>query len=170
MIYNLKYFKLIILLFVYTNTNGQDSLSDVTKNWTKLKIQFEKRADILTKFANELSKSAMADKQNLNELKSASIEFIHYIDQLNTEDSISLASAQLKNKHLNETIMKTLIQVENTKLRTSSIYVNLQAQLEGCENRIALANREYNETCIKYNRKDLMFYSKQIDKAPEVHF
>ena len=43
-------------------------------------------------------------------------------------------------------------------------------QLESCENRIALAKREYNETCKEYKRTDLYFGSGQVDKAPEVKF
>ena len=56
------------------------------------------------------------------------------------------------------------------KIRSDDQLQGLLMQLEGCENRIALANREYNEVCREYGKTDLLFDSDKVGKAAEVKF
>ena len=76
-----------------------------------------------------------------------------------------------KNNRLTQAISRTLVTLENEmKFKNKNEVSKLIMQLEGCENQIALARLEYNETCKEYQRPYLYFGIDKVDKAPEVKF
>ena len=56
------------------------------------------------------------------------------------------------------------------KFKNKNEVSTLLMQLEDCENQIALARLQYNETCKEYQRAYLYFGNDKVDKAPEVKF
>ena len=160
-----------LLLLASQNCFGQDTISIINASWTNLKTQLLRRADIVSNLTGLLSKSSKIDKEQLNNSKVFAVDLFKYVDTLNKKDSLSVSLASIKNNKLTQALARTIVTLENdSKLRSNNDVNGLLMQLEGCENRMALAKRAYNETCKKFKRTDLLFGPDQRVKAPEVKF
>ena len=160
-----------LLLLASQNCFGQDTNSIINESWTTLKTQLQRRTDIVSNLTSLLSKSSKVDKEQLNNSKVLAVDLFKYIDTLNIKDSLSVSLVSVKNNKLTQALARTIVTLENDKKFRSNNEVNgLLMQLEGCENRIALAKREYNEICKEFKKADLLFGLDQIEKAPEVKF
>ena len=83
--------------------------------------------------------------------------------------SISLAND--KNNKLSQSIATTFLAVENNnKSRGDKKVFEFMMQLEGCENRIAIAKMEYNKLCKESGKNDLLFGKDEANKEQEVKF
>jgi LemA protein len=91
----------------------------------------------------------------------------------NVIDSVTKARAQMAgaqtpsekiaaNGQLDSALSRLLVVVENyPNIKSNESFQNLQVQLEGAENRIAVERRKYNETVQKYNT-DIALFPKNI--------
>lgn len=162
---------IFIILLSFQRSYGQDTTTQINTAWTNLKTQLQRRADIVNNLTSFLSKSTKVDKEQLNNSKVFSIDLFKYVDTLSFIDSLSISLANNKNNRLTQALARTLASLENdTKLRSDSQLQGLFTQLEGSENRIALAKREYNEVCKEYGKTDLLFGPDTVEKAPEIKF
>jgi LemA protein len=160
-----------IILLSFQISYGQDTTALINKEWTNLKTQLQRRTDIISNLTSILSKSTKVDKEQLNNSKVFSIDLFKYVDTLSFKDSLSISLASDKNSRLTQALARTLATLENDKkLRSDNQLQGLLMQLEGCENRVALAKREYNEVCKQYGKTELLFGSDKVEKAPEVRF
>ncbi len=169
----MKHFFLISVLSILISQScfGQDTTALINTSWTNLKTQLQRRTDLISNLTNVLSKSKKVDKVELKNSKTYSIDLFNYIDTLTFKDSLTISLANAKNNQLTQAISRTLVTLEkDIKFKNKNEVSGLLMQLEGCENRIALAKREYNEICKEYQRADLYFGNIQVDKAPEVKF
>ena len=169
----MKFFTTILLLFLlsFQTSFGQDTTAQINTSWINLKTQLQRRTDIVSNLASILSKSTKVDKEQLSKSKTFAIDLFKYVDTLTLKDSLSICLANEKNNRLTEALEKTLASSDNDKkLSSNNQLPGLFMQLEGCENRIALAKREYNDICKEYKRTDLLFGSDKVEKAPEIKF
>ena len=160
-----------IILFSVQTSYGQDTTTQINTAWINLKTQLQRRTDIVSNLTSILSKSTKVDKEQLNNSKAFSIDLFKYVDTLNFKDSLSISLANGKNNRLTQALARTLATLENDKkLMSDNQLQGLLMQLEGCENRIALAKREYNDVCKEYGKADLLFGSDMVEKANEIKF
>jgi LemA protein len=166
------FFRISVLLILLSQSCfGQDTTALINASWTNLKTQLQRRTDIITNLTNELYKSTNVDKVELTNSKTYCIDLFKYVDTLTFRDSLSISLAYNKNNRLTQAISRTLVTLENDQnFKNRNEVTILIMHLEGCENRLALVKREYNETCKVYQRTDLYFGNNQVDKAPEVKF
>jgi hypothetical protein len=131
----------------------------------------QRRTGIAGNLAVFLSQSTIVDKEQLGNSKLFAIDLYKYLDTLTFKDSLSISFASDKNSRLTQALARILITLENDKkLRSDNQLLGLFMQLEGCENKIALAKQAYNEACKKYKRIDLLFDSDNVEEGPEVKF
>lgn len=162
---------ILLCFFSFQAIYGQDTTAQINTAWSNLKTQLQRRTDIVSNLTSILSKSTKVDKEQLNNSKLFSIDLFKYVDTLSFKDSVTISLASTKNNKLTQALARTLATLENDKkLRSDNQLQGLLMQLEGCENRIALAKREYNDVCKEYGKTDLLFGSDNIEKAPEVKF
>ena len=163
----------IIIVFFLSSQNsfGQDTTTSIIKSWAILKTQLQRRTDIVINLTNTLTKSNKVDKKELAKSKKFATDIFKYLDTLKQFDSLSISVTMKKNSKLTKSLTKTIASLENDKkFNIRNDIINHYAQLEGTENRIALARREYNETCKTFNRLDLLFLADQETKAVQVQF
>ena len=168
-----KFFQLSIFsLFLFAqNSFAQDTTSSINESWANLKTQLQRKTHIANDLVASLSKSQKVDKEQLNNLKSFAVELFKYVDTLTHKDSLSISLANDKNDRLTQAIAKILVSVENNdKFKGNKEVIGFIMQLEGCENRIAIAKMEYNKLCKEYGRSDLFFGNDNVDKGQEVKF
>ena len=80
--------------------------------------------------------------------------------------TISLAND--KNNQLSQSFANTFLAVENDEMsRGNKEVFEFMIEREGCENRIAIAKREYNNLCKEYGRSDLLFDNDNISRGHE---
>jgi LemA protein len=169
----MKLITTFILLFFFSSqtTYGQDTTAQINTAWTNLKTQLQRRTDIVSNLASILSKSTKVDKEELNNSKLVSIDLFKYLDTLRLKDSLTISLASTKNNKLTQALARTLATLENDKkLSADDQLQGLLMKLEGCENRIALAKRAYNDVCKEYGKTDLLFGSDSTEKGPEIKF
>ena len=166
-------FQLSLLLLVFTSHTcfGQDALSTLNSNWNSLKSQLQKQTVIANNLTDILSKSSKADKTQLKKAKTLGVDFIKFIDTLDSTDSLSLSLASDKNNQLTKVTERTIINLQNDpKFKNRADVNDLIMQLEGSANRVAAAKKEYNESCREFQRLDLLFVKEETDKAVPIEF
>lgn len=158
-------------LFFFQNGYGQDTAVHINKAWATLKAQLQRRTDIVSNLVSIMSKSTKVNKEQLSNSKLFAVDLFNYIDTLSLKDSLSISRASEMNSKLTQALARTLASVENDKaFRSNNQFLELLMQLEGSENRIVVARRDYNDICKEYKRKDLLFKSDRFDEAPKIEF
>ena len=154
-------------LVVVQHASAQDSSGRLVSSWHKLTTDLQHRVDLAIVLAANIEKSKKPEKDITGPLRTDAIGLSLFIDSSKNLDSITVEAVYHKNNRLAQSISKALVWVmENKKLKSNPELMGLQAQIEGNENRIAVAKRNYNEICVELNRSDLLFDDKpgQIPK------
>jgi len=150
---------------------AQDSAIQINSAWANLKTQLERRTDIVAHFSAILDQSTLIGKKQLARSRMFAVDLFKYIDTLNIKDSLTIGLAKNKNDSLRQELGKALPKlIQDPEFRNRSDFMGLIAQLEGINNRIVVARKEYNDLCKKFKRFDLLFDANQIDKPPAVIF
>ena len=163
---------LIFLFFITQTSFGQDTTAIINYSWTNLRTEIQHRNDIVSSLISVISKSKKTDKRLLSQTKSFATSLFLYIDTLRQIDNVSISIATKKNNDLTESLRNIYIEMaKDQKFNKKHNVPGLNAQLEAVENSIALKKTEYNQTCKKYNRLDLLFsVPVQTERASEIKF
>jgi len=183
----------IVLILFVGGCNSYNSL--VKKNeavetaWAKVQSAYQRRADLIPNLVNTVKGYADFEKSTLTEVinaraKATSINI--NADKLNPETFKQFQEAQTG---LTSALNKLLVTVERyPDLKANKNFLELQAQLEGTENRIKVARDKYNDAVRAYNiavkkfpnnifasifgfkPKPYFEADKGSEKAPEVKF
>ena len=164
-------FSLFFSVLFSLNCLGQDTLSSNNSYWVNLKTQLQKRTEIVNDLTKLLSNPQKINKQLLDNLKKVNIDFNKYLDTLKIINTQTISIASSKNNRLVLSIMKVLIELEkNRTLTKNKKIIEFQGKLEGCENRIAMLKREYNDNCEKNQKSYLQFNPDQVREDKEIKF
>ena len=168
--FSIRFLTLFLFLFIALHSFGQDLGPQIEVKWLDLKTQFQKRSKVVNKLTKELSKSNV-DKKQTDNLKNAVFALSNHLNKLSSVDSLSISLVEVKNMNLIQAIQQALLAIERQPtLKSTRTFSDLQMQLEGCENQIAVAVNDYNSTCKKYKRTDLVFHRTNQTQATEVKF
>lgn len=164
-------FLVLLLLFTSQSCFAQDTPSVLNSNWSNLKTQLQRQTVIANNLTDILSKSSKADKAQLKKAKTLGVDFLRFIDTLDSTDSLSLSLASDKNNHLTQVTERIIFDLQNDpKFKSRADLNELIMQLEGSANRVAVAKKEYNESCREYQRLDLLFGKEETEKAVPIEF
>lgn len=151
----MKYYTSVLFLFIALNIFGQDTTVQINSSWKNLTTQLKRRTDIvinLGSFLPEFNKNA---KKEYSNSKLIAIELVNFIETIKTLDSTSISIVSSKNDKLTQALSRTLVVLESEKkLWKNNDFIDIITQLEGSENRIAVARNDFNETCKSFNRLD----------------
>ncbi len=185
----------ILILFVFTVSGcGYNSLVEqdekVNQAWAQVENQYQRRADLIPNLVKTVQGYADFEKgvlTEVTELRSRVGQIKLSTDDLADEDKFKqFQDAQDK---LSGALSRLLVVAENyPQLKANENFLQLQSQLEGTENRIAVERKKFNEAVQEYNTsvrrfpmlitaKIMGFKEKQYfksapgtDKAPDVNF
>lgn len=125
----------------------------VNEAWSKVQSQYQRRADLIPNLVNTVKGAADFEKSTLTAViearaKATSIQLTP--DQLTPENMQKFQAAQ---DQLGGALSRLLVSVERyPDLKANQNFLELQAQLEGTENRIAVARNDFNTTVKDYNQ------------------
>ena len=140
-----------------------DKQEDVSKTWADVEVQYQRRADLIPNLVNTVKGYAEHEKSTLT----AVVEARAKATSVNIDPS-NMSAADIQNFSaaqggLGSALSKLMVVVEKyPDLKANQNFLQLQAQLEGTENRIAVAKTRFNESATGYN--------KYIKKFPRVMF
>ena len=146
----------LILLFVGCNTyNSLVNLDeDVENEWGKVQSAYQRRADLIPNLVNTVKGVANFEQTTLTQVVEARAKATSTtIDPSNITPE-SLKEFQQAQQGLSSSIGRLLMVSENyPELKASNNFLELQAQLEGTENRIKVARDNFNDVVTTYNKK-----------------
>lgn len=180
----------IAVLFSSCGYNKMVSLDEqVTSQWAQVENVYQRRADLIPNLVNTVKGYAEHEKETLEgviEARSKATAINIDPTKLTPETLQQFNSAQ---DGLSSALSRLMVVVEKyPDLKANQNFLDLQAQLEGTENRITVERQKFNETTQTYNayirkfpqviysgwfgfEKKTYFEAQQgAEKAPEVKF
>lgn len=121
--------------------------------WADVEAQFQRRANLIPNLA-EVAKGAGENEGNiLRDVTEARARATSVsVDAGDLNDPAKMAEFQAAQAQLGAGIGRLLASFEAyPQIQSTQAYLTLQSQLEGTENRIAVAIRDYNEAVRQYN-------------------
>lgn len=144
---------LIIAVGTLTTYNGLVAKDEsVATAWSNVQTQYQRRADLIPNLVSTVKGYAKHESQTLQDVVSARAKATQI-----TMDAGSLTPEKMKQfqeaqGELSQALGKLLsIQENYPNLKASENFSELQAQLEGTENRINECRQLYNEQVKEYN-------------------
>ena len=124
----------------------------VDQSWAEVENQYQRRADLIPNLVNTVKGYSAHEEETLvkvTEARAKATSISINADDLNEEN---LAKFQQAQSDLSGAL-KSLLAVSEAypDLKANENFMNLQTQLEGTENRITIARRNYTEAVQKYN-------------------
>ena len=118
--------------------------------WSQVINQYKRRADLVPNLVNTVKGYASHEERVLTEVTEARAR-VGSIN-VNADDPQSVAQFQKAQGDLQSAIGRLLVVTENyPQLKADQSFLQLQAQLEGTENRIAVERKNYIDTVQDYN-------------------
>ena len=124
----------------------------VEKQWSQVQNVYQRRADLIPNLIATVSGAANFEKSTLVEVTQAraSVGKIDASQVLN--DPSKFAAFEKAQGQLTSALSRLMVVVERyPELKSNENFLELQAQLEGTENRIAVERGRYNEAVQRYN-------------------
>ncbi|MEA1877697.1 MAG: LemA family protein [Bacteroidota bacterium] len=153
----------VIALFLYSSTkgsyNGMVQKSEaVDTQWANVENVFQRRADLIPNLVSTVKGYADFEQETLTSVIEARSKATGINIDASNMTTESLAQFQNAQGQLSSALSKLMVVVERyPDLKANQNFMDLQAQLEGTENRIATERRKFNETARDYNTFIRMF-------------
>lgn len=170
--------------------NGMVNMSEnVSAQWSNVENQYQRRVDLIPNLVSTVKGYAAHEENTLTEVVNARAKATQMqlnVDQL---DEATLKKINSVQGELSSALSRLMAISENyPQLKANQNFLDLQAQLEGTENRIAVERRKFNDDARQYNAYIRQFPQNMIaslfgfttkpyfeaadgtEKAPEVKF
>ncbi|WP_417174032.1 LemA family protein [Alistipes dispar] len=143
----------VVAIFFYATYNGFVTKEEGLNNaWSNVETQYQRRSDLIPNLVNTVKGYAAHESETLGAVTDARARAA----------SISLSAGELTPAKLAEfqeaqagvrSALGRLIAVAESypDLKANQNFLELQAQIEGTENRIAVARKEFNDAARHYN-------------------
>ena len=126
---------------------------NVNLQWGEVENQYQRRLDLIPNLVNVVKGYASHEKETLEGVIEARAKATQTtIDPSNMTEE-QLANFQKAQDGLSGALNRLMIVVEKyPELKANENFLQLQAQLEGTENRITVARKSYNDAATIYNK------------------
>ncbi len=171
----------------YNKMVGLDQ--DVKGKWGNVESEYQRRSDLIPNLVSTVKGAANFEQETLTQVIEARANATRV--NINADDLTpeKMAQFQQAQGELSGALSRLLVSVERyPELKANQNFLNLQAQLEGTENRIKVARNDFNASVQGYNTvvksfpntlyaglfgfKEKGFFASEpgADTAPEVKF
>jgi LemA protein len=127
---------------------------DTDAKWAQVQNQYQRRFDLIPNLVNTVSGAANFEKSTLTDITSAraSVGQVNINRNQAPTDPAKLQEFDRAQGQLSSALSRLLVVVERyPDLRANSNFRDLQAELAGTENRIAVERMRFNESVQNYN-------------------
>lgn len=148
-----------VLLFLSLSLTGcgyndlQKCDEQITANWSEVMNQYQRRADLVPNLVNTVKAFAAHEKEVFAQVTQARSKVgTMQLSAESLKDPTAIANFQNAQSQLGGALSRLLMVSENyPQLKSDGTFRDLQAQLEGTENRITVARNRYIQSVQKYN-------------------
>ena len=146
----------VALLLVLWGVSGYNGIVEMDENvnnqWANVETQYQRRTDLIPNLVNTVKGYAAHEKSTLEAVMQARSQATQVkIDPANCTPE-QLAAYQKAQGDVTTALGKLLAITENyPQLKANENFMELQSQLEGTENRITVARRDFNAAAKEYN-------------------
>lgn len=143
----------LLAIWGISSYNGLVSMDEnVSNSWANVETQYQRRSDLIPNLVNTVKGYAKHESETLESVMAARSQATQVkIDPSNCTPQ-QLAAYQKAQGDVTTALGKLLAITENyPDLKANQNFLELQSQLEGTENRINVARKDFNDTAKKYN-------------------
>ncbi|MBX3598741.1 MAG: LemA family protein [Rhizobiaceae bacterium] len=161
---------MVLLLAPVLSACGYNTIPTAEENakakWSEVLNQYQRRADLIPNLVETVKGYASHEAETLQSVVEARAKATQVtIDPTNLSDPEAFRKFQEGQAGLTSALGRLLAVAENyPDLKANQNFLALQAQLEGTENRIAVARRDYIEAVRQFNLTLATFPSLLWDK------
>lgn len=145
----------LALIFIWgvRQYNSMVSMDEgVTSAWSQVENVYQRRSDLIPNLVATVKGYASHESQTLTDVIEARAKATQIVVDPSDLDPEDVAAFQKAQSELSGAIGRLLVSVEQyPDLKANENFLELQAQLEGTENRIAVERKKFNETAKEYN-------------------
>ena len=149
-------FVAIVAMFSLTSCSTYNNMvtmeEAVKSSWSNVETQYQRRADLIPNLVSTVKGYASHEESTLTavvDARSKATSVNISMDELTPE---KLAEYQKAQSAVTSALGRLIAVSENyPELKANQNFLELQAQLEGTENRITVARKEFNDTTNAYN-------------------
>ena len=124
----------------------------VNTAWSNVENQYQRRADLIPNLVNTVKGYAAHEKETLEAVMAARSKATQMTIDADNLTPEKLQEYQKAQGEIGSALGRLLAITENyPDLKANQNYMELQAQLEGTENRISVERRNFNEVARTYN-------------------
>jgi LemA protein len=136
----------------YNSIQGADEA--VKAAWAEVQNQYQRRMDLIPNLVNTVKGAANFEKETLEAVVQARANATNTkLDPSVIDDPEAFQKMQAAQSQLSSALSRLLVVVERyPELKATAAFRDLQAQLEGTENRIAVARGRYVDSVAEYNK------------------
>ena len=127
---------------------------DVKKTWAEVQNQSQRRSDLIGNLVNTVKGAANFEQKTLTDVINARASATQMKIDINDATPEKMAAYQAAQGQLGQALGRLMMITENyPTLKANQNFLDLQAQLEGTENRVTVARKDFNESVQTYNTK-----------------
>jgi LemA protein len=184
----------VVVLVIYSSVKGTyNSMvtmdETVAANWAQVENVYQRRADLIPNLVNTVKGYAAHEQETFQAVIEARSKATSVTVDPTNMDPQALEQFQSAQNGLSSALSRLMVVVEQyPDLKANQNFLDLQAQLEGTENRIAVERRRFNDSARAFNtyirkfpkniyaslfnfeKKAYFEAEKGAEKAPEVSF
>ncbi len=133
--------------------NGMVRMQEgVSAQWSNVENQYQRRLDLIPNLVSTVKGYAEHEKTTLDAVVNARAEATQMQINLDNLDEAAMRKINAVQGELSSALSRLMAISENyPNLKANENFHDLQAQLEGTENRIAVERRKFNDTARSYN-------------------
>lgn len=143
---------LLLITFIapYNNMVGKDEAC--SKAWANVENVYQRRLDLIPNLVKTVQGAADYERGTLEAVVNARAKATSVQVEANNLTEEAIAKFQAAQDELSSALSKMLVTIERyPELKANQNFLELQAQLEGTENRIAVERNNFNNTVNEYN-------------------
>ena len=144
----------LVVLWAIGGYNGMVKMDEQVQNsWANVETQYQRRADLSPNLVSTVKGYAKHEQQTLEEVVKARSEATQLKVDAENLTPEKLAAFQKAQSGVSSALGRLLAVAENyPDLKANQNFLELQSQLEGTENRITVARKDFNDTAKSYNQ------------------
>ena len=154
----------VVVVWGVSTYNGLVTRSEKVDNaWSQVENQYQRRLDLIPNLVNTVKGYAAHEQQTFEAVVAARSKATQVVVDAERLTAEKLAEYNEAQGAVGAALGRLMaIGEAYPELRASNNFMELQAQLEGTENRIAVARKDFNEAVRAYNVKTKRFPSNII--------
>ena len=144
----------VVALFIFSGINIIPSLDEKVKaSWAEVQNQYQRRTDLIPNLVETVKGYANFEQKTLTdviEARANATKVTLTTDQLSDPEAVKKFEQAQGN--VGSALSRLMVVVEKyPDLKANQNFLALQSQLEGTENRITIARKDYIDTVQQYN-------------------